>query len=190
MFLGSVDEKAIRKNEVREKRKEKYSIAERKIAEKISDEGREMLRTRDVQPLVTKYKPLTNVARECQRFGISHVGAASFSNALLQDLGLANEENIIDRNKIQREISKFNKNVAETHMKDIRETIEMSECIGPYFDGKRDNTKTFELNDETMQNHPRLKTEDHYSIVFQPNNLYYANITPQGSKAYLSKIGS
>lgn len=84
----------------------------------------------------------------------------TFFNALLQDLGLANKENIIDRNKIQREISKFNKNVAETHMKDIRETIEMSECIGPYFDGKRDNTKTFELNDETMQNHPRLKTEE------------------------------
>lgn len=78
MFLGSVDEKAIRKNEVREKRKEKCSIAERKIAEKISDEGRETLRTRDVQPLVTKYKPLTNVARECQRFGISHFSTHCF----------------------------------------------------------------------------------------------------------------
>lgn len=96
---------------------------------------------------------------------------------------MLNRSDIIDRNQIHRNVSKFKKNIAQTHIAEIRDVIKTSPCIGLYFDGKKDRTKTHELNERTMRKHPRMKIEDHYSLVLQPNNLYYTNITPRGSKA-------
>lgn len=189
MFLSSVDKNATRKAEANEKRKEKCSVnptaPKRKIDSNPSDEYPETKRSRNtVQPLITKHIPLTNLSRECQRYNVSHRAAASISNALLKDLGVSSGNNMIDRNQIQRNITKFNKNVTETHLINIRETIKRSACVGLFFDGKKDKTKTYQLNKRTMRKHPRTVTENHYSIVFQPNNMYYTNITPRGSKAF------
>ncbi|GBL81593.1 hypothetical protein AVEN_93391-1 [Araneus ventricosus] len=50
------------------------------------------------------------LARECDRYGISDRAAASFSNAVLQDIGIVHEgetSHVVDRNKIRRQCRKL-----------------------------------------------------------------------------------
>lgn len=188
MFFDSIDIEATRRAERREQTHNGTSESpapKRKIVNTTHDDNELSLRSRTVKvsSVVTKYIPLTNVARESQRFGISLSGTATLCNALLKDLNVSNSENLIDRSQIQRNVSKFNKNITDAHTQKIQRFVDESSCIGLFFDGKKDKSKTYELNEETGQQHPRTETEDHYSIVLEPNSMYYATITPNSSKA-------
>lgn len=189
MFLGSIDVDATCQAESREKRKHNSKndspMPKRKTVQQTSDNDSPVQRSRSSTAVSvnTKRIPLTHVSREIQRFGISLSGAATLCNALLIDLGIGDAENMLDRIQIHRNVAKFNKQIATTHTQKIQQFVNESKCVGLYFDGKKDKSKTFELNNETLQRHPRVETEDHYSIVLQPNNLYYATITPKSSKA-------
>lgn len=187
MFLGTIDPNATRKAEALERRKQNNCtdspISKRRDTKETVQPSRRPFTPLALSPIKTKYIPLTNVARECQRFGVSHVASASLLNAFMVDTKRASANNMIDRNQIQRNISKFNNECAKTHLDKIQKYVNESTCIGLFFDGKKDKTNNFELNEETLQKHPRIQTEEHYSIVLQPNNMYYCTVTPNGSKA-------
>lgn len=102
---------------------------------------------------------LSNVVRERQRYNISTRATASLLNAFLNDINMASEENIIDRNKIIRETTKFNSSCEQTHQQKITDGGE--KCIGLFFDGKKDKTNVVVQNSSTMRNHPRKQEENH-----------------------------
>lgn len=189
MFLGSIDIDATRKSESKERRKQNSKtdspVPKRKAFQQTNDNDSRALRSSSSTTVLvkTKHIQLTNVARESQRFGISLSGTATVCNALLTDLRIGNAENMFDRSQIQRNVAKFNKQITMTHVQKIQKFVDEATCIGLYFDGKKDKSKTFELNNETQQQHPRVVTEDHYSIVLQPNNVYYSTVVPKSSKA-------
>lgn len=56
-------------------------------------------------------------------------------------------------------------------------------CCAISFDGKKDETGALEHNEETNRYHPRVITEDHYTINFHPNSMFYTHVTPEGTKA-------
>ena len=48
------------------------------------------------------------------------------------------------------------------------------DCV--MFDSRVDHTKTMEYDEETQQNHPRIKSEDHFSLTDQ-NGKYLTHLT-------------
>ncbi|GBL77461.1 hypothetical protein AVEN_41849-1 [Araneus ventricosus] len=57
------------------------------------------------------------LAKECDRCGISDRAAASFSSAVLQDIGIVHEgetSRVVDSNKIRRQLKKLQNAVAES----------------------------------------------------------------------------
>lgn len=55
--------------------------------------------------------------------------------------------------------------------------------LGVFFYGKKDKTNVSVRNEETTNYHLRSKTEEHYAIVLQPNNLFYTHVTPTSGTA-------
>jgi hypothetical protein len=52
---------------------------------------------------------LSNLARECMRWGVSPIAGASIANAALIDANVLtrdNQKNIIDKNKLKRQMTK------------------------------------------------------------------------------------
>lgn len=133
MFFGSDDENVARKAELNLKRKE------REGEENSQPVRKKMTTTADVsvdniiasrqnmsrEPMTvnTEYKKLKNVAREMIRCGVSLSDAATLFNALLKDLYLANEDNLIDRSQLQRNVSNFRKYIVNEHKTNVRKAI-------------------------------------------------------------------
>ena len=70
--------------------------------------GREHKVTKQSQMRLT----LSNVARECDRYEVSDLCAASFVSVVLQDVGLIHDQDssmVIDRSKIRRERERVRK---------------------------------------------------------------------------------
>lgn len=189
LFLTSVDKRSTTNAEIQMKRnareKKSSTVQKKKPATNDVDFNENITpnRANSCPSVNTKYKKLKNVSREMIRCGVSLSNAATLFNALLKDLGLANEQNLIDRNQLQRNKSNFRKYIANEHNDNIRKAINDSDCCGIYFDGKKDNTKTFVINPETSKPHPRTSNEEHYTMVLQPHNLYYAHVAPTSSQA-------
>lgn len=133
--------------------------------------------------VVTKRKNLSNIARESQRCGVSFADTATICNALLNDLGLGTADNMLDKSQIYRNVKTYNRNAVDEQLLNIHKSISELECCGLYFDGKKDKTKTIEINSDTSKQHQRIHLEEHYALLFQPNNQYYTHISPDGSKA-------
>lgn len=188
MFIGSIDLNATRRANINSRRKQQDNgSSPMKKKKKETTETVSLVSSRAVTPalpsVTTKYKKLNNVAREIQRCGVSLSNAATLFNALFKDLNLANENNLVDRNQMQRNVARFNAYVVGEHLQNVRNAINDADCCALYFDDKKDNTKTMIINDETSKLHPRTQSEEHYTMIFQPHNLYYAHITPTSSKA-------
>lgn len=194
MFIGSIDLRATQRANINNKRsqlnrgngspvRKKRATNDYAICEKNTTPARAASRTVSLAPITTKRKQLNNVAREIQRCGVSLRNAATLFNALFKDLGLANEQNLMDKSQIKRNVKRFNEYVTNEHTQNIRKAVNDSVCCGLYFDGKKDNTKSLMINNETSNMHPRTHSEEHYSMVFQPHNLYYTHIAPTDSTA-------
>ena len=81
--------------------------------------------------------PLSNLAMEAERFGISDRAAASLASAVLVDFGIITKEDascVIDRSKVRRERSKLRK-LLRSEAEEVKDNIS-----GIYFDGRRDKT--------------------------------------------------
>lgn len=131
---------------------------------------------------------LENVARESQRLGVSTRKAATLLNAYKKDIGDTNEENIIDRNKIIRAQKKSNEMAVNQHNDKIKKLVAEKLYLAAFFDGKKDKSNVFLLNDATGKNHLRTETEDHYTIVIEPSGLFYDHVVPpNGTGADIGK---
>lgn len=80
---------------------------------------------------------LKNICSIADRYGVSNTVAAALVNATLQDFGVfkENPEMIVDRHKIRRHRSKYREE-CNTYPENI---------IGLYFDGRKDQTNTYEI---------------------------------------------
>lgn len=132
--------------------------------------------------VVTKNLRLTNTVREMQRNNISPQVGATLFNAALKDIKAGAKENAVDRNKLIREMQKFNSKAEEEHLFKIKETIANVKFFGLYFDGKKDRTNVLQI-DTNGRKHQRQETEDHYTLVIQPGNHFYTHVTPSKSDA-------
>lgn len=134
-------------------------------------------------PLPTKKLKLTNVGVVLNAYGLSHRHGATICNAMLKDLNMTDEANIIDPTRMRRVKEKVAKEATVAHMKYINSLIESASFFGMYFDGRNDNTFTVIANSATNQNHPRIERQNHYDIVIQRGDNFYTHLTPNGSRA-------
>lgn len=121
---------------------------------------------------------LPNLARECDRYGISDRGAASIASSLLQDIGIIHEgetSHVVDRSKIRRERKKSRISAKEIASKNSQP------LTGLYFDGRKDATVT--QVEMASQYHQRTVQEEHYTLVQEPNSIYIGHITVPSSEA-------
>lgn len=136
-----------------------------------------------VETKIPKKFKLTNVAKERQRLNISNRATATIVNAFVKDMGISDKVNIIDQHKIARETSKQNKALEQSHKNQISQFLTEIPCFGLYFDGKKDKTNVYIRNNVTNRNHLRKQIEDHYSLIFEPNHLFYTHVTPNKGTA-------
>jgi hypothetical protein len=81
---------------------------------------------------------LPTLARECDRWGVSHRSAAAIASAVLQDVGIIDDEDcisVIDPSKVRRERKK-NREL-------LQDNYHFAACglQGLYFDGRKDKTR-------------------------------------------------
>ncbi len=102
-----------------------------------------------------------------QRYGISVRAGNALANSLLQDLGLANENNLLSRHKVSSMIEKHGGARAKEHagQKNIL-------CLK--FDGRKDLTLT---------NDHQLIQEEHVVVMEEPGAKYIDHFTPSSSSA-------
>lgn len=111
-----------------------------------------------------KYNELPIVA---DRYCVSSRASAAIVNAALKDMGLLNNQNMLDRKKIEREKNRIgHKNVEISKSGNIE-----LKCLG--FDGRKD---------ETLHKHG-MEKEDHYVLVNEPGGYYLDHFTPDQGNA-------
>lgn len=186
LVLGAIDKRATKRAERKLVHNERNVVVPKKQKQNENKSSQiSLLKRKDHSaPIInTKRIALSNTAREAQRHGVSLSSVASICNAFMADVGVANADNLIDRSQVQRNIAKLNKNASESHTLNLNKLVDESGCCGIYFDGKKDKTNCLEINEETNAHHPRIINEQHYSILLQPNNVYYTHISPLNCRA-------
>lgn len=113
---------------------------------------------------------LRTVARECDRHGVSDRAAASLVTAVLQDVGMVNEHDssmVIDRSKIRRERKRVRKEL-QSGLPDSVSAL--------YFDGRKDRTRANVKRGKKY--YAKTITEEHVTLVQEPESVYLGHITP------------
>lgn len=136
--------------------------------------------TQQTQSIVTNRIQLENTVRESQRYDVSSRATSTILNAFMKDIAVENENNAIDRNKINRQTEKYNLLRENAYKIKITESLNEKPCFGLFFDGKKDKTKTALENVATGHKHLRTQTEEHYTILLQPDNIFYSHVSPSG----------
>lgn len=114
---------------------------------------------------------LSNLARECDRHGVSDRCAAALATAVLQDVGLVKGNDcsmVIDRSKVRRERKRKRKELQSTSLK--------KRLFGIYFDGRKDKTRTQVKRGK--KSYPKIVLEEHICLVQEPNSEYLGHVTP------------
>lgn len=91
----------------------------------------------EVSGIRTVGRDLPELARACDRYGVSDRSAAAIASAVLEDVGIITENNslsVIDKNKVRRQRWK-----ARTELQMSETQIELR---GLFFDGRKDQTLT------------------------------------------------
>lgn len=115
---------------------------------------------------------LPNLAKACDRTGISDRAAAIITSSVLKDLGLITEtdgEKVIDRNKVRRERKRSRNALKEN------QDLEGNKIYAIYFDGRKDRT----LVQHKEENISSRKTviEEHIVLVSEPGSKYFGHIS-------------
>ena len=129
---------------------------------------------------VDKIKSLRNLAKECDRWGVSHRAGAALASAILIDAGLITQENlgnIIDKSRLRRWIDKYRGERQEADQK----LLEQRQPPAFYFDGKKDQTLCVE-KDERGKQYNVVRVEEHISVSAEPGGKYVTHLTPEGGK--------
>ncbi|CAH0547286.1 unnamed protein product [Brassicogethes aeneus] len=193
IMIGNVDSHTTRQMEKREKRKlqeaASSSIVKTIEQQKYANNSqiKESLPSISFEPSTEPpisiisgqmRKSLPNLARECDRWGLSDRGAAAVSSALLQDLGVVTKDDIssvIDRSKVRRERQKLRK---QNQLNDGKDPMLKS----IYFDGRKDLTRKTTLKDGV--HHPLNVTEEHVVLVQEPMSEYLGHVTPLSGTSF------
>ena len=124
---------------------------------------------------------LSNLARECMRWGVSPKAGASIANAALIDANVVtrdNQKNIIDKNKLKRQMTKYQEDIRTNQMNKLK----LEPPVGIYFDGKKDDTLTLEKDDRGIWKVVQYN-EEHYTLGIEPGGEYLGHLEPDGGKA-------
>jgi len=125
-------------------------------------------------PVIRRRMPA--LARACDRHGLSDRSAAAIASAVLEDFGLVtadNFSNVIDKSKIRRERKKTRSELcAQQKLKTLR-------CLS--FDGRKD--KTLINIKEGTKYYRRTITEEHVSLIEEPESRYLGHISPSTGSA-------
>ncbi|GBN40734.1 hypothetical protein AVEN_219053-1 [Araneus ventricosus] len=119
-----------------------------------------------VTPVVTK---VLAAARTLDRFGISDRAGAAIMSAVLQDVGIISESNVlnvVDRNKIRCRRRKARTTLLSQVIKDYDQ-----DQFGLYFDGRKDRTLSLE------DNRRKVIVEEHITLVKEPVSEYIGHVS-------------
>ena len=118
---------------------------------------------------------LPALAMACDRTGISDRSAATIASAILQDVGIISvdtKKNVIDRMKVRREREKKRIDLQKVKNKKL---------LGLYFDGRKD--KTMVNHKEGTKYYRQIITEEHISLIQEPESKYIGHATPTNGSA-------
>ena len=118
--------------------------------------------------------PLTNLAREADRYGLGNRPTADIATAVLLDYGVIQAGDLtlaIDPNKVQRARQASRKSSKET----FSEEWEEEPVTGLYFDGRKDMTLCYETDKEGKR-FPRVKKENHLTLVSEPKSEFISSL--------------
>ena len=118
--------------------------------------------------------PLTNLAREADRYSLGNRPTADIATAVLLDYGVIQPGDLtlaIDPNKVQRARQASRKSSKET----FSEEWEEEPVSGLYFYGRKDMTLCYETNEEGKR-FPRVKKENHLTLVSEPKSEFISSL--------------
>lgn len=113
---------------------------------------------------------LTSTARMADLTGSSNRTVAKIATAVLEDMKIVsinNKTNIIDKNKVRREINK--------NRKSLQHSADNKFIHGLYFDGRKDTTIIHK------EGRRLTEKEEHISIIEEPGSKYFGHISLKAS---------
>ncbi|GBM96881.1 hypothetical protein AVEN_44395-1 [Araneus ventricosus] len=119
-----------------------------------------------VTPVVTK---VLAAVRTLDRFGISDRAGAAIVSAVLQDVGIISESNVlnvVDRNKIRRGRTKARTTLLSQVIKDYDHGQ-----FGLYFEGRKDRTLSMK------DNRRKVIIGEHIRLVKEPGSEYIGHVS-------------
>ena len=123
---------------------------------------------------------LRNLAKECDRWGVSNRAGAAIANAVLIDAGVITSEdqtNVIDKNKLRRSIEDYR---TERQVEDTQQ-LEEKQGHAYYFDGKKTMSLCVE-EDEQGKKYNIQRELELISMNAEPGGLYVTHLEPEGGK--------
>ena len=121
-----------------------------------------------------------NLAKECDRWGVSNRAEAAIANAVLIDAGVITSEdqtNVIDKNKLRRSIEDYR---TERQVEDTQQ-LEEKQGHAYYFDGKKTMSLCVE-EDEQGKKYNIQRELELISMSAEPGGLYVTHLEPEGGK--------
>ncbi len=121
---------------------------------------------------------LPSLARISDRYGVSDRAAAALASSVLEDVGLIQSKDksmVVDRSKLRRERNRTRDQMvkqSQSHVTSLR---------GLYFDGRKDQTLV--ITKDGHKFHRKIITEEHISLIQQPESKYIGHISPKGGSA-------
>jgi len=112
---------------------------------------------------------LTQLAKVCERYGVSNTAAAAIATATLMDYGIVTENDksqVIDSKKVWRSREKIRNK--------LRSSLTNINLKGIFFDGKKD---------ATLQSNHKLIEEEHVTVIQEPKSKYLCHAAPSKSNA-------
>ena len=117
--------------------------------------------------------PLTNLAREADRYGLGNRPTADIATAVLLDYGVIQLGDLtlaIDPRKVHRARQTSRKCSKEI----FSEEWDEEPVTGLYFDGRKDMTLCYETNEEGKR-FPKVKKENHLTLVSEPKGEFISS---------------
>ena len=118
--------------------------------------------------------PLTNLAREADRYGLGNRPTADIATAVLLDYGVIQPGDLtlaIDPSKVYRARKAGRKSSQDT----FSEEWEEEPVTGLYFDGRKDMTLCYVTNEEGRR-FPKVKKENHLTLVSEPKSEFISSL--------------
>ena len=123
---------------------------------------------------------LRNLAKECDRWGVSNRAGAAIANAALIDAGVItpqDQTSVIDKSKLRRALASYRK---ERQVEDIK-ILEEKQGIAYYFDGKKTVSLCVEEDDHGKKYNTHRELEL-ISVSSEPGGYYVSHLEPEGGK--------